>query len=403
MAATDDVPLKFGCYERGKELGRGTFGRVYSCRRDGAGKTKGAEEWFAAKAIDLRRLRLSRNVSRELKKLKREADILKKLPPHPRLVSLLDIVVEQNNWAFFVLELVPGGDLLRALFKRPGKRPRLQEIEALFVFRQLVEGLELLHGQGIIHRDLKLENVLVVRERAEGSYLFLDVKITDFGLSKIVGEGFSDACSTVGSPRYMAPEVVTKGIHDFRADLWSLGIMLYVMLDGRFPSDEPKKAQQSEINELISKLPASAQARSVVSGLLQKNLEKRTAMEQLVQDPWLSSAGTAAGRTPAARPRGRINKAELIQEDEQKGTAASKRHRLRLKREPIEAASPKRRCIRTKRSPALQVPASKRRRLPAGEAAALAEGSLFSKADHEAVTAATDAVSKAVSSAAAFK
>merc|ERR1712093_869462 len=121
-----------------------------------------------------------------------------------------------SEWLFFVLEFVAGGDLMKTMLKRPGRRPRLLEIEALFVFKQLVEGLGWLHSQGVIHRDLKLENVLVVRAREVGtspSSLLLDVKITDFGLSRFVGPEFSEPRSTVGSPRYMAPEVKASGTH----------------------------------------------------------------------------------------------------------------------------------------------------------------------------------------------
>merc|ERR1712003_549963 len=111
-------------------------------------------------AVDLRRLRLSVDVGREVKKLQREAKILKKVPLHPNLVRFFD-VVREGEWLYFLLELVAGGNLFSTLVRRPGKRPKLQEAEARYVFRQLVDGLSLLHEHGIIHRDLKLENVLV--------------------------------------------------------------------------------------------------------------------------------------------------------------------------------------------------------------------------------------------------
>merc|ERR1712203_1176817 len=107
-------------------------------------------------------------------------------------------------------------------------RPKLQEPEARYVSRQLVDGLALLQELGIIHRDLKLENVLVAKQVVKQGEVWLDIKIADFGLSKVVGDRYSDAQTLVGSPRYMAPEVLARGAHDFRADLWSLGVLMHV-------------------------------------------------------------------------------------------------------------------------------------------------------------------------------
>lgn len=280
---SDEAPYRFAGYARGEELGRGAFACVYACRRESDG------ERFAAKAVDLKRLRLSVDVSREMKKLLREAKILKKVPPHPNLVRFYD-VVKEGEWLYFLLELVAGGNLFNTLVRRPGKRPKLHEAEARYVCRQLVDGLALLHDQDIIHRDLKLENVLVAQERSGGrnGEVWLSVKIADFGLSKVVGERYSDAQSLVGSPRYMAPEVLAKGVHDFRADLWSLGVLMHVLLDGRFPCDErAARVPQNKLDDCVGNLTVSAQARAVVLGLLQLVPKKRTTMEKLQRDPWL--------------------------------------------------------------------------------------------------------------------
>jgi len=295
--AADAVPTRFGSYVRGEELGRGAFGCVFVCEK------VGNDQRFAAKAIDLRRLRLSQNAGKEIKKLQREANILKKVPPHPNLVQFVD-TVQEGNWLFFVLELVNGGNLFSVLVQRPGKKPRLREFEGCFVFRQLVEGLHLLHSHGVIHRDLKLENVLVVNERHVGPDVLLDVKIADFGLSKVVGDGLSEAHSTVGSPRYMAPEVWAKGIHDFKADLWSLGVLCHVLLDGRFPCEGVQQRSQSTIDAAVGKLPVGEHARSLVSGLLQLKPEARLGVDQLRQHPWLANSDACrSGSTPAKRIR----------------------------------------------------------------------------------------------------
>jgi len=295
-----EVPKKFGGFARGRELGRGASGTVFECIRLGDG------EKFAAKAIDLRRLRLSAKADRELKKLQREVDILKLVPPHANLVRFVD-ALEEGSWAFLVLEFVPGGDLFSALVRRPasaGSRPCFREAETVHVLTQLVDGLDFLHSHGVIHRDLKLENILVVRQTRWPPNLLCDVKITDFGLSKVVGDGMSAAHSTVGSPRYIAPEVLAQGVHDFRADFWSLGVLLHVLLAGRFPADGPGEVVQTSIDAAIGRLEASAAARSVVLGLLQVDRERRTTMAAVRQHEWLKLASPSVDLgTPSKRPR----------------------------------------------------------------------------------------------------
>jgi len=290
MAQVERTPLHFGDYTRGEELGRGNFGRIFACQRSGSG------ERFAAKVLDLKRLQFSANIAAENKKIRREAEILERLPSHPNLVRFHGTVYE-GDWLFFVLELVPEGDLFTALLQRPKicERARFCEVEACFVFRQLVDGLGHLHRHAIIHRDLKLENVLVVRQRLTvQDELLLDVKLADFGLSKIVGEGLSDATSTVGTPQYTAPEVLEKGGHDFRVDLWSLGVLLYVLLNGVFPDHVAARAPQSELDTMVSNLPVSNQLQAVVLGLLQLEPGKRLSIDSLQEHPWLAANASAA-------------------------------------------------------------------------------------------------------------
>lgn len=281
-------PERFGNYLRGDELGRGAYGVVFRCSKTDS------DESYAAKAVDLRRLQLSISPDRETKKLQREVDILKRLPPHKNLVRFVD-AVEDGHWFIFILEFVRGGDLFNALTRRPigpKKRPCFVEEEAVFVLRQLVEGLQYLHDHQVIHRDLKLENILVTREVNEGSRVLCDVKISDFGLSKVVGEELSEACTAVGSPRYVAPEVLGKGIHDFRADLWSLGILVHVLLTGCYPVDDPPRVRQASMTAAVNKMGVSPGARDVVLELLQIDRNLRISLQKLRQLPWFSGHET---------------------------------------------------------------------------------------------------------------
>jgi len=292
MFRSSDVPERFGSYTRGLELGRGAFAVVFQCKK------AGSRHDFAAKAFDLRFLRTSPHAEREVKKLQREASILKQVPSHPNIVKFFDIVQEGSDWLFFILELVVGGDLMKTMVTRPGRKGRgprpFLEPEALYIFKQLVEGLGWLHEQGVIHRDLKLENVLVVRAREVGDppmMLLLDVKITDFGLSRFIGPEFSEPRSTVGSPRYMAPEVkATSGTHHLPADFWSLGILLSILLGGCFPCDGLPHVPQEKLDGAVKKLPASLQAQSVASGLLQLRPEARMTIVQVRKHVWLTAS-----------------------------------------------------------------------------------------------------------------
>merc|ERR1711871_1836277 len=129
-------------------------------------------------------MRLSGKGERELKKLEREASILKKVRPHTNVVKFVDLV-QDDDFYLFILEFVQGGNLLESLNKRRRGPEPLKEQEVLVIFRQLVEGIQHLHNEAVIHRDLKLENVLVVQEG--NTRRAFQVKIADFGLSKEVG------------------------------------------------------------------------------------------------------------------------------------------------------------------------------------------------------------------------
>jgi len=302
QARSLDAVITFGAYVRvGRdELGHGSSGRVFTCMRRGSER-----EHFAAKAIDLRHLRLKRTAERELKKLKREIDILRRVPMHKNLVRFFDSV-EEGAWCFLILEYISGGDLFSTLTR---KLPQpFNELETVFVLQQLIDGLEFLHSHDVIHRDLKLENILVVSTFKDTHGIMCFVKITDFGLSKVVGSGLSIAQSTVGSPRYIAPEVLATGTHDFRADLWSLGVLLYVLLAGKFPFNENPTFPQHVLDSTVNKLLVSIEAHEVLRGLMQLDRSQRLTFEALRQHPLLTSNADelAHRRPPSPAKRARV-------------------------------------------------------------------------------------------------
>lgn len=282
-----DPPLWFSGYRRGRELGRGRSGQVFVCSR------KGCSNGFAVKTVNLERLKLSADAEREQRHMRRELEILKRLPPHRNVVRLV-ATFEQGNWLLLVLELVAGGDLFTVLTARATQR--LFEREAAFVLRQLACGLRFLHGQGVIHRDLKLENVLVASARRRRPLTLYSVKITDFGLSKAVGTGLSEARSAVGTRPYAAPEVLREEAQDFSSDLWCLGVLLYLLLAGRFPFEASTQLQQRDVESRVASLAShSDEAKSVLIGLLQLEPARRSSLEVLAGCVWLRD-DTAAER-----------------------------------------------------------------------------------------------------------
>merc|ERR550534_1712475 len=129
------------------------------------------------------------------------------------------------------------------------------------------------------------------------------VKITDFGLSKAIGGGLSEAYSLVGTRPYTAPEVLAGGSYDFSSDLWCLGVVLFILLAGRFPfNDIPE--QQGQLDELVDGLNASEVARSTVTSLLQLDPLQRFGLEALCSHEWLQDEiGADRPERPLKRQR----------------------------------------------------------------------------------------------------
>lgn len=199
---------------------------------------------------------------------------------HRNIIRLFEYFETQKH-ILFVIELSSGGDLLSYV----RKRRQLKEEVAKSVFKQIVEGIKYCHSKKILHRDIKLDNILLTVEGV--------VKICDFGVSKIVkpGEQMSEQC---GTPAYIAPEILLdKGYEGFAVDIWSAGVVLYAMLYGTVPF---KANNMSELQKMIIKAKftlqdgISKEAKDLLRQLLEKDPTQRITIPNILAHPWIKEA-----------------------------------------------------------------------------------------------------------------
>ncbi|KAM0861118.1 hypothetical protein ACQ4PT_046099 [Festuca glaucescens] len=207
-----------GAYQLGRTLGEGSFGKVKHARRRATG------EHFAVKILERSKVLSLRGADDQVRREIAALTMLK----HPNVVRLHEVAASKTK-IYMVLEFVNGGEL----FDRIAMKKKLSEQEGRRLFQQLIDGMSYCHGKGVYHRDLKPENVLVDRKG--------NIKISDFGLSALPqhlgGDGLLH--TTCGSPNYIAPEVLqNRGYDGSLSDIWSCGVILYIMLVGYLPFDD---------------------------------------------------------------------------------------------------------------------------------------------------------------------
>lgn len=263
--------LLHGKYELGRLLGHGTFAKVYHARNLQNGKSVAMKVVGKEKVI---KVGMTEQVKREISVMK--------MVKHPNIVELHEVMASKSK-IYFAMELVRGGELFSKIAKG-----RLKEDAARVYFQQLISAVDFCHSRGVYHRDLKPENLLLDEDG--------NLKVTDFGLSAFSEHLKQDGLlhTTCGTPAYVAPEVIGKNGYDgAKADIWSCGVILYVLLAGFLPfQDDNLVAMYRKIYRGDFKCPPwfSPEARRLITKLLDPNPSTRITISKIMDSSWFKKS-----------------------------------------------------------------------------------------------------------------
>ena len=257
--------MKF--YKYGRLLGKGAFGKVNLCLHTLTGRL------VAIKSINKEKIKTDRH----LQKIKQETSIMETLSKSKNIVKIFE-TYETKKHICIVMEYICAGDLLTYI----KKRSKLTEPVAKFIFKQIILAIKYIHDNNIIHRDIKLDNILLDLDN--------NIKICDFGVSRkiIKGDIMFEQC---GTPAYIAPEILlNKGYEGFGVDIWSAGVVLYAMLSGTVPfkGNNLKDLHNLIINGEYKEIKGiSKDAEDLLKNLLEVEPKERIKIEEILNHPWI--------------------------------------------------------------------------------------------------------------------
>ncbi|KAL6871577.1 hypothetical protein ACP4OV_014406 [Aristida adscensionis] len=270
-------------YALGRLLGHGQFGYTF------AAVDRGSGERVAVKRIDKNKMVLPVAVE----DVKREVKILKALQGHENVVHFYN-AFEDDNYVYIVMELCEGGELLDRILAKGSKDSRYSEKDAAVIVRQMLKVAAECHLHGLVHRDMKPENFLFKSTKEDSP-----LKATDFGLSDFIrpGKQFRDI---VGSAYYVAPEVLKRKSGP-ESDVWSIGVITYILLCGRRPFWD--KTEDGIFKEVLKNKPdfrrkpwpnITPSAKDFVKKLLVKDPRARLTAAQALSHEWVREGGQAS-------------------------------------------------------------------------------------------------------------
>jgi len=274
-----------------EKIGTGKFSVVYraTCKND-----KNKE--YAVKVIEKKLLK-----PEEREFLLSETSVMKVLD-HPNIIKLID-TVESKTHIYIITEIVKDGDLFDYIVNQEF----VEEYDASFVMKQLLISVYYLHSIGIIHRDIKPENILISMDNHNQ---VKEVKIIDFGFAKLMNDD-ARLCETCGTPNYVAPEILRNCGYDKSADIWSLGVIMYLMVRGLLPFDA------HDVNEILrntlkADVPMedehwaniSPEAKDLIQKFLSKEYDKRIDIATALKHPWIKNREALKSRIGVNRRNG---------------------------------------------------------------------------------------------------
>ncbi|TDL22850.1 Pkinase-domain-containing protein [Rickenella mellea] len=285
-------PTAIGPWILGECVGKGASGRVKVARHSVTGQLA-AVKILPLEALLSSRLSL-RTKNAKAQKHRNSIDkeiIMMKLMDHPNIIRIYD-VFEGDKELFLILEYVEGGELFDFLVNHG----RLDPVKGLCYFKQIIYGLSYAHAFSIIHRDLKPENILVQSINPPR------IKIADWGMAAFAPPA-TQLETSCGSPHYASPEIINgKRYEGTASDIWSCGVILYALMTGRLPFDDP------DVRTLLGKVKAGkyeipsfvhADAADLIRRMLVRDVEKRITMPDILAHPFLQIATPGTTYVPA--------------------------------------------------------------------------------------------------------
>ena len=263
---------KIDFYKYGRKIGQGAFGKVNI-----------GLHILTGRVVAIKSFKKQNCTNKNMERIINERDIMKELN-NKNIIKILDYF-EDENYIFIVMEYINGGNLYSFI----KKRMKLKEKMAKYIFKQIISAINYIHKHNIVHKDIKLENILLDINHG--------IKICDFGIAKKVNSSDQLFYGISGTPLYMAPEIFYKsdfGYQGFPVDVWASGIALYIMLSGELPFKTDKSVNKDSELEyaIINTTPKeieniSEEAKDLIKGLLCKNPSKRLTCEEILKHPWL--------------------------------------------------------------------------------------------------------------------
>ncbi|CAO1627747.1 unnamed protein product [Parajaminaea phylloscopi] len=301
-------PPNIGPWKLGKLIGQGASGRVRVAQHAQTGQQAAVKivprQLLANSRMSLGEMsqkqdKLTLGIEREI--------VIMKLIEHPNLLGLWD-VYETSKELFLVMEYVAGGELFDHLVAKGRLRPS----EARSYFRQIIFGVDYCHRFNICHRDLKPENLLL-----DGSKSV--VKVADFGMAALqpVERMLETSC---GSPHYASPEIVSgKSYKGSASDIWSCGIILFALLCGRLPFDDPNITRLlHKVKDGRFEMPENLEpaAKDLIWKMLEVDPERRLKMPEIMRHPWFTNNGAESSVNPSGPGEAMLGTEAQLKESE---------------------------------------------------------------------------------------